>query len=91
MVAEAIRVQAKPPLMVFQTREAEKWKNTRPVASRLAGAGMIAVKNPKPAESFKPDVADAQFWSTSGGVLLRFVRMLEPCALPSTVFVLAWL
>ena len=32
-----------------------------------------------------------QFWKTSGGVLLRFVRMPEPCELPSTVLVLAWL
>src|SRR2546430_1030857 len=59
-LAAAIRVHARPPLMVFQTRVLEKWKNTRPVASRLAGAGTIAVKNPKP-KSESPLVAAAQF------------------------------
>src|SRR3989442_741738 len=50
-VADPIMVKVKPPLVVFHTRELVKWKNTRPVASRFAGAGMIAVKNPAPAVS----------------------------------------
>src|SRR5258706_15250392 len=89
-MAEPIMVKLKPPSMVFHTRALVKWKNTRPVASRFAGAGMIAVKNPAPAASLSaPRVA--QFWKNSGGVLLRFVRKPELCELPSTVVVLAWL
>src|SRR5262245_52904535 len=60
-VAEAIRVQARPPLSVRHTREFVKWKKTRPVASRLAGAGTIAVKNPAPAGSVRPPVPATQF------------------------------
>jgi len=67
----------KPPSFVRHTLEFVKWKNTRPVASRLAGAGMIAVKKPAPALSASAPRA-AQFWNTSGGVLLRLVRIPEP-------------
>ena len=47
-IGGADQVQFKPPLLLLHTRALEKWKKTRPVASRLAGAGTIAVKNPKP-------------------------------------------
>src|SRR5687768_14948253 len=41
-----MRFQLRPPLVVRQTRALEKWKNTRPVGSRLPGAATTAVKNP---------------------------------------------
>ena len=47
-------------------------------------------KNPAPALSLRAPRA-AQFWNTSGGVLLRLVRIPELCELPITVLVLAWL
>src|SRR5215510_3513883 len=56
-VAEPKRIQFKPPSLVRHTRELVKWKNTRPVASRAAGAGTIAVKNPAPAESVSAPLA----------------------------------
>jgi hypothetical protein len=85
-----MRVQFSPPLLLRHTRAFEKWKKTRPVGSRPGGAGTTAVKKPKPT-SDKPEVAEAQFWKTVGGVLLRFVRIPDPWELPMTVFVLSWL
>src|SRR5688572_15908519 len=76
-VAEPIKFQVRPPLLLRQTREFVKWKKTRPVGSRFAGAGRTAVKNPAPALSASAPRA-TQFWKTSGGVLLRLVRMPEP-------------
>src|SRR5262245_26977278 len=89
-VAEPMRMKLRPPSLVRHTRELVKWKNTRPVASSGAGGATIAVKKPAPAESVNAPRA-TQFWNTSGGLLLKFVRIPEPCELPSTVFVFAWL
>jgi hypothetical protein len=88
--ADAIRVHVSPPLSLRHTREFERWKKTPPAGSRFAGAGTTPVKKPNPT-SLRPNVVAAQFWETAGGLLLRFVRMEEPCALPRTVFVFAWL
>src|SRR4051812_18328478 len=89
--ADPINCQVKPPFVVFHTRVFEKWKNTRPVGSRFAGAEMTAVKTPN-ALPDSPAVADDQFWNTGGSTLpVTFVRIFEPCELPSTVAVFAWL
>ncbi len=79
-MAEAIRVHVSPPLLLRQTREFEEWKKTRPVGSRFAGVGTIAVKKPNPT-SLGPDVAAAQFRKTAGGLLPGFVRREEPFAI----------
>src|SRR5262245_14859363 len=56
-VADPRSAQSKPPFTVRHTRELVKWKNTRPVESRAAGAGTTAVKNPAPAESANAPLA----------------------------------
>src|SRR5438445_13788817 len=89
-VADAIRVHDKPPLAVRHTRDVEKWKKTRPVASRFAFAGMIAGKKPKPAGPRNPLAAEAPRWWRGGGLLPRFVRRLERCPLPIPLSVFAW-
>src|SRR6476659_6056082 len=67
LAALPMRIQFRPPFVVFQTRALEKWKNTRPVESRPVGAGTTQVPNGNPT-SDNPPVAAAQFWKVVGGL-----------------------